>query len=989
MATPEILAVLQDEVAEVVDGMSAALGDINASSNVQRLREALEFFSEQIERIKSASDILGLTGLKAICMRITDNLMLLQDTHSSHAAIECFMRGPNLMLDYLRAPKALSGHTALLDYLADAHWPQPIGDADAAMLMVDLCSVEEALAEAEKKPARPTEATPEDVMLDSALDINPLLIESFLAEGPMQAADYTRLIEGIIRDGAEVESLQEARRLVHSIKGAANTVGVRGIAALAHHLEDLLDFLNDHAARPEGAVAKLLMDAADCLEMMFESLMAQEPTPPQAENVLQRLLDVGNAMDRGEDIYVALTAPAAAWIAAEVPVLEPQWEAIEFAVEAHAQAQAQAQAQVEFEAEANANAEANVAETPKPKVEAARAEISPKVRVAVTAIEEMLRLSGEMTIGRSHVKERLHQVFMLTSELRERHTTLHDRANELDRVLTMQGITAGQKQGAAGSGAPNAVFDALELDQYSELHGAAHGFLETIADLQTLESRMLDALAMIETGVTQEGLINSELHEHVMRARMVEAATLEPRLMRTVRQAGEATGKQVRLVFTGGDVMLDDHVVNDLINPLSHLLRNAVDHGIEDEQTRAATGKPMSGEIRLAFVREGNHMVARCSDDGQGLNLPHIRMVAVERGLISADAALDDATIAQLILLHGFSTRSEVSEVSGRGVGMDVVNTMVRKLNGTLDIATEAGRGCRFTLRIPMTLGTAHCLVVRAGSEISAIPSDTLDRAIYQGAHNVERQGERYIYREAGESLEIYDLAHLLGVPSESLLGDPQDHRSVLVVNDAGGKKAVVVDQLISGGDHVIKRLGRHLTQAPGVLGASLLGDGRVLPVLDVPALLRMQSGAVQSGRPYLVSSQAQVRSVRTASHILVVDDSLTVRQTLQLLLTGEGYNVHTAKDGAEALDYITKTPPAAIVTDLEMPRMNGLDMVARVRALETGSQLPIIMVTSRSSEKHRQQAQLVGVDCYLTKPFREIELLTQLHSMLTKAKVA
>lgn len=954
MATPEILAVLQDQVAEVVDGMSAALGV--ASSDASRLRESLEFFSEQIERIKSASDILGLGGLKTICVRITDNLVLLQDVDHSQAAILCFMHGPNLMLDYLRAPHDIATHAALIGYLADAHWPQPISDAEAALLSADLVNTDEALAEADQKPARPTHATAEDVVLDSSPDINPLLIESFLAEGPLQAGAYTSLIEQVIRGGADVEVLQEARRLVHSIKGAANTVGVRGIAALAHHLEDLLDFLNNHAARPQGAVAKLLMDAADGLEMMFESIIAREPPPPQAQSLLQRLLDAANSMDRGEDINVAIAGPEP--VAAGTEGSEPR-------------------------------AEAAAPEAPKSRAEVAHEEVAPKVRVAVAVIEEMLRLSGEMTIGRSHVQERLHQAFALTAELHERHVTLQQRAAELDRVLTMQGVAAGQQQGPQSNASASSVFDALELDQYSELHGAAHGFLETIADLQTLESRMLDTLATIETGITQEGLINSELHEHVMRARMVEAAAIEPRLMRTVRQAGDATGKQVRLIFTGGDVMLDDHVVNDLINPLSHLLRNAVDHGIEDPQTRVAIGKPAVGEIRLSFAREGNHIVTRCSDDGEGLDLPRIRTTAVERGLIPADAALDDAMIAQLILLHGFSTRSEVSEVSGRGVGMDVVNTMVRKLNGTLDIATEAGRGCRFTLRLPMTLGVAHCLVVRAGSEITAIPTDTLDRAIYQGAHNVERQGERFIYREAGESLEIYDLAQLLGAPGERALGDAQDHRSVIVVNDVGGKKAVVVDQLISGRDLVIKRLGRHLARAPGVIGASLLGDGRVLPVLDVQALLRMQTGVSQSVRPYLVSSQKEVRSVRAAANILVVDDSLTVRQTLQMLLTSEGYNVHTAKDGVEALEYVTKTPPAAVVTDLEMPRMNGLDFTSRVRAAEPVRQLPIIMVTSRSSEKHRQQAQLAGVDFYLTKPFRETELLAQLHAMLNKAKVA
>jgi chemosensory pili system protein ChpA (sensor histidine kinase/response regulator) len=958
MPSLEVLAVLTDEVAEVVDGMSAALGDLDSSSNAERLHESLEFFTEQVERIKSAATVLSLDGLKAVCEHITDNLARLQGAGGSHEALAQFMRGPNLMLHYLRAPKDATTHAALVAYLSSPHWPQPMAEEQAQLLMVELANVDEAPSAAEMMPARATEATPEDVSLDVPSDMNASLVEAFLAEGPLQAGAYTSLIEQTIRGGADIEMLNEARRLVHSIKGAANTVGVRGIASTAHHLEDLLDYLNERAARPQGAVAKLLMDVADCLEMMFESLTSNEPPPVQAQSVLQRLLDMGNAIDRGDDINAMAT---------EVSVTTPP----ELSV-------------VPSKAARTTPAERDM---PKPESGASRAEVTAKVRVATITIEEMLRLSGEMTIGRAHIQERLHQAFGIAGELRERHATLQTRAHELDRIVTVQGVAAGQQQGLGNGTTPNSMFDALEMDQYSELHGAVHGFVETIADMQAFESRLLDMLSILDTAVNQEGLINNELHEHVMRARMVEARAIEPRLARTVRQACDATGKQAALIFLGGDVMLDDHVVNDLVNPLAHLLRNAVDHGIEDSETRMAIGKPAAGEITLTFAREGNHIVIRSADDGAGLDLPRIRTTAVERGLIPQDAALTDVEIARLILLPSFSTRTEVSEVSGRGVGMDVVNTAIQKLKGTIDIVTDPGKGCRFTLRLQMTLGTAHCLVVRAGGEMAAIPTDVLDRAIYQGALNVERLGDRFIYREERESLEIHDLAHLLGTVAERSLGDAEDNRSVIVVNDINGKRAVAVDELLSGRDLVIKGLGRHLARAPGVIGASVLGDGRVLPVLDINALLRIQTGVAEPTRPYLIRSQQTVtHAARAAADILVVDDSLTVRQTMQLLLSGEGYDVHTAKDGVEAIEYVTKTLPTALLIDLEMPRMNGLELTTRLRASERTRGLPIIMVTSRSSDKHREQARIAGVDIYLTKPYRDEELLAQLNSMLSKA---
>jgi chemosensory pili system protein ChpA (sensor histidine kinase/response regulator) len=516
------------------------------------------------------------------------------------------------------------------------------------------------------------------------------------------------------------------------------------------------------------------------------------------------------------------------------------------------------------------------------------------------------------------------------------------------------------------------------------MHGAVHGFVETAADVQTLGTRVLDALAAIETAVTQQGLVNSELHEQIMRARMVAASAIEPRLARTVRQVCDVTAKRARLEFQGGDVMLDDHVVNDLINPLAHLLRNAVDHGLEPPQVRVALGKPEEGSLRLTFAREGNHIVIRCEDDGAGLDLHRIHGVAVQRGLIPENADLSEAEVARLILLPGFSTSDRVSETSGRGVGMDIVHNGIRKLKGSLDIQTFTGKGCRFILRLPLTLGSAHCLLVHSAGTLVAIPTDTLDRVVYTGARNVERLGTNWVFREERESCDVHDLAELLGHAAGTALGQSGDMRPVVVVRDTGGAQAVVVDALLSGRDLVIKNLGRYLAGARGVVGASLLGDGRVLPVLDMHELLRLRRGGATVVRPQFARAQAAARPSLTS--ILVVDDSLSVRQALTQLLEDDGYQVTTAKDGVEALECFAKERPAAMLVDLEMPRMNGLELTQRLRGNEATRHLPVIMVTSRTSDKHRTQAQLAGVDLYLTKPYRESDLLARLRSMLHKA---
>ena len=1230
MPSPEVLAVLADEVVEVTPQLVNALARLAEEGGPDRA-EAIELYREPVERIAGTAELLGLHGLQEFCTQLGKNLGVLDSGVLDEHLRSLLGRWPGLLIGYLRAPQDGVYSRELADYFRDDRWPDRMDAVQAMTLTEKLSAIADHDEEEEEANRRPVEAQPGDVDLSIAEDVNPALIDSFLAEAPLQAGAYTSIVENVIRGGAGPHTLNEARRLIHSIKGAANTVGVRGVAQLTHHLEDLLEYLAQHSITPQGAIAKLLMDAADCLEMMFETLVIYEPAPPQAQAVLQRLLDVANDIDRGvavenigaqpeeasapaeptADVFVAAgeegdaavisadeqpsdidaaahsedtvsssavsteeqeaepeildtvgevdqnepvgpeapSVPASVvdpsdeiqpaeplsaakedekpadleaadadaandepevpevpsmlasvmWLSDEGKPLEPltttlpeekpadlksadaitandepevpevasmlasvmgllddaqstepaiaeasdgEHEPVDsdpaedatpvgaettFAQLGEAEGSVQppaveapladetAPAQVspsesavakDSDSEAPAaevstakvsGSERSAARTPPPAPRAETKtesktpvrqapEVKRAIRVAADTIEELLRLSSEMTIGRSHIQERLHQAFSFTGELRERQSMLQTRSVELDRIVTVQGVAAGQKRGEAkpGGGIGGGIFDALELDQYSELHGAVHGIVETVADVQTIGTRVLDALEAIETAVTQQGLVNTELHEQIMRARMVPAANIEPRLARVVRQACDATGKQATLVFTGSDVMLDDHVVNEVINPLSHLLRNAVDHGIESPDVRLAAGKPAIGEIRLSFEREGNHIVIRCSDDGAGLDLTHIHGVAVQRGLVPEDVELNDTQIARLILLPGFSTRSQVSEVSGRGVGMDVVNVAMEKLKGTIDIASDLGAGCNFTLRLPLTMGSAHCLLVRSSGTMSAIPTDVLDRVVYTGARDIERLGKSWVYREDRDTIEAFDLADLLGYPVDQPFGNSEDSRPVIVVNGRDGKQAVVVDQLLAGRDLVIKSLGRYLGMARGIVGASLLGDGTVLPVLDMLQLLEREMGGIAVPGIQVAHRASVARSALT--DILVVDDSLSVRQALSQLLEDEGYQVHTAKDGVEALEYLDNERPAAMLVDLEMPRMNGLELTQRLRERDNTRNLPVIMITSRTSEKHRTQAQLAGVDLYLTKPYREVDLLARLRSMLSKA---
>ena len=968
MSMNEILTVLADEIDAARAPMNAALADFAAAMDGAGRTLAVELYLEEVQRIGSAAETLGLegvAGLYAVCER--NFQALLAHPHVTPEVQALSERWPQLLCNYLRAPHSVDAAHTLAFLFADPNCPAPI-DADSAealqAILLDV-SLERMAAEG---PARATEATPADVVLDIPGDVNPALIEAFLAEGPLQAAHYSATLQRVIQGEVGVDALNEARRVVHAIKGAANTVGVRGVANLSHHLEDILEVMGGNSLRPEGALARLLMQAADCLEMMFETLIESKDAPPQALSVLQQILACANRMDRGEFDFAPLTS--------DTPTPFPVTPSMSEEMTPTA-----------------------VAVPP-----------TPKLRVAASTIDGMLRQSGEMTIARAHIQERLNQALKQVHDLRENHALLWRRGGELENMVTIRGVAAGEKRDSGASGgtnvagaAPSAalgrntapalppsmavgMFDALEMDQYSEMHGEVHALVETIADLRALGSNLLDTLAALNTAVTQQGLVNNELHETIMGARMVAAGALEPRLARTVRQACEATGKRATLRIAGGDVSLDDQMLNDLVDPLSHLLRNAVDHGIEAPETRTGASKPEAGRITLSFARVGSYIVIECADDGVGLDLVLIHGTAAARGLIEESRELKDEDIARLILLPGFSTKAEVSQVSGRGVGMDIVHNALGKLKGEIDIQSEPGRGCRMILRVPMSLGSAHCLLARAGDDIVAVPSENLERVVHAGAARIERAGNQWMFRDEIDACAAYDLSDLLGYSEEDSLGGANDQRPVVVLRDAKDKVAIVFDKLLGGRDYVIKGLGHYLSGNKGTVGASLTGDGRVLPVLDITALLRRRRGIADNVVALVPRADKSAARAAAALDILVVDDSLSVRTSLTQFLNSEGYATRTARDGVEALEEIEKRKPAAVLVDLEMPRLNGLELTARLRAHSATQAIPIIMITSRAAEKHRNQAQLAGVDMYLTKPYREEDLLARLRGLLAKA---
>jgi len=422
--------------------------------------------------------------------------------------------------------------------------------------------------------------------------------------------------------------------------------------------------------------------------------------------------------------------------------------------------------------------------------------------------------------------------------------------------------------------------------------------------------------------------------------------------------------------------------LSHLGEPLQHILRNAIDHGIEAPDERVILGKPESGKIKLSFYREGNNVVVSCQDDGQGLNYTNIRFTAIQRGLITESQKLTEQDLGRLILMSGFSTKSGVTQVSGRGVGMDVVHTSIRQMKGTLDLHSQTGVGTSILIKLPMTLVTVHVLLVRIGERRFGIPTNHLEQALAPGTEEFLQVGDEITLKKDKNFYALKSLAKLLNMPDDMEITE-QESRSILLVHEETGISAVLVDELLETHDLVMKSMGKYVTNIRGVTGASILGDGSLVPLLDLPELLRSGTAASMP----IAHSKGQVEegiaAAQAIPHIMIVDDSLSVRKSLSLLVEDAGFEILLAKDGLEAIEVMEQTRPNVMLVDMEMPRMNGLELTAHVRANQAMQNLPIFMITSRTTEKHREQAKAAGVNAYLTKPYQESELLALIDKAL------
>ncbi|MEM8984245.1 MAG: Hpt domain-containing protein [Pseudomonadota bacterium] len=588
-------------------------------------------------------------------------------------------------------------------------------------------------------------------------------------------------------------------------------------------------------------------------------------------------------------------------------------------------------------------------------------------RVDAELLEELLNAAGEISIFHSRLSQQVNLINFNLSELEQTVSRLRGQLRKLEIETEAQIINRHQNDERDPS------FDPLELDRYSLIQQLSRALAESASDVGSIKDLLQSLTGEADTLLVQQARVTAELQDGLMRTRMVPFSRHTARLTRLVRQTAQEVGKQVELSIEGASGELDRQVLEKMLPPFEHMLRNSVVHGIEDEAGRLAAGKPGSGAITMRLHREGSEMVIDVADDGAGLNLDRIRRKAREQGLLG-EAPLSDQATMELILTPGFSTADRLTQAAGRGVGMDVVASEIKKLGGSLKIASLAGQGTNFTIRLPFTLAITQALIVRTGDEVYALPLPAVE-----GVARVERRqidqllaGEEKLFEYGERAYRLVHLGHLVGGRATEF-GDDDAQVPLVLVRKGDQAVALLMDEMLTSREIVVKSVGPQIAAVRGVAGATILGDGRVVLILDPGAF-------ISDGEATLLPRTSEPAEEPPAPDrpplILVVDDSITVRRVTERFLLRQGLRAVTAKDGIDAIARLEDEKPAVILLDIEMPRMDGYEFATHVRSEARFSTTPIIMITSRVSEKHRAKAIEIGVNDYLGKPYQDHQLL-------------
>ncbi|MGR8953612.1 MAG: hybrid sensor histidine kinase/response regulator, partial [Gammaproteobacteria bacterium] len=873
-----------------------------------------------------ACDTVGLFGLSYVFRRLWLNVVAkAPDDHNYDA--ECNLFGIALILiqGYLTDIGNDRHASALVGHLQEQGWRRPLPETMQGELFEAL-NVPVADPDAQRVGSERTIAAAEDVSLTIPDDIDGELVQALLQELPVLTENFSAAIQNIVGDDASPARLLEAQRIAHTLKGACNTIGVHGIANLTHSLEAILEALNSARAMPDCPLGTVLLDAADCLAAMSDCLSGRSSAPNQALIILQQVLD---------------------------------WDY-----------RIKTEGVVDAEASHEAPTSRQAAETDSTVPDDERGKATTHIPSAM--LEQIIEAAAEAGSIGERVQDQIGRLLHDSDDVRDLTWRLSELVAEMDRLVNIRSVTPRDDR-------KNPGFDTLEMEQYGEMHACLSRLAEVAADVREQNAQMHRQLLAGNNLLTEQRGVQKAQMEHVHNLRRVPAQKIVSRCQRIVRQTAKMTGKEVALQISGENTLIDTEVLNGLADALMHLLRNAVDHGIEAPESREQAGKPRQGAIRLSFSNDRNTLNVSCEDDGGGLDTAKIWAAAKGKGWVANRQALSEEQIHRLIFRPGFSTREQASQVSGRGIGMDVIQAQIAGMNGVMNLASQPGLGLAVSLNIPSNRYDAPMFLVKINGQTVAVSEHGIERIFCALDGRLVAGADGSLHYEVGQHSYTADtLSDLLGRGRTNRL--PDKAAGLLFRARSGVEHVVLVDQVVGYRNLMIRPFGDYLNGVYGVLGAVTLGSGQIAPAIDLFELLsdsERRSGADQCLT--LAPGRAQIAKTRA----LVVDDSLSARKAAVQLLKDAGFEVQTAIDGLDALEKIEAQRPDIILSDLEMPRMNGIELTRHLRATPDLHAIPLVMITSRSTEKHRTQADNAGVTLYLTKPFSDDDLIIRVTDLL------
>ena len=968
----ELLEIFLEEAQEIMEAAGVALQRWQAEP--ENLRDVAEL-QRELHTLKGGARMSEMTEVADLCHELESIYEGLHDgrVQLREGLIPLLSQYHDIlddMLEHIRNGQAVNLDRKLVDRIhAVAKGADPLTVNQVELEAVDTQEIEATNLEIDNYQNTNFDT---EIVTSDLDESDREILEIFLEEAQELQEELDRVIQEWQGEPENLRATEEVQRIMHTLKGGARMGGLTEVGDLAHDFEAWMIKAQQGELEVNESFFTEVYKRQDSLAGSIEAV-AKSLTQPQA--TLESESDVELVQSPSVDVEVSDVVDTNVVPFKRTDEAEDSVEsADETAVTVLPAAPTAGKQLTQLDQEA-----AN-------KPQQGRTGPQEMVKVSAELLDNLVNLAGETSISRGRLEQQVTDFSYSLEEMDSTLERLRDQLRRLD-IETEAQVLFRQERAT-----PNYEdFDPLEMDRYSHMQQLARSLVESASDLLDIRESLSNKTRDAETLLLQQSRVNTELQEGLMQTRMVPFQRLVPRLRRIVRQVGQELDKQVEFKVFNADGEMDRTILERLISPLEHMLRNAVDHGIEDKASRATTNKPAQGTVELRVSREGGDVLVVLKDDGHGINIDAVRKKAIERGLMTEDSTLTDVEVMQFILHAGFSTAQKVTQISGRGVGMDVVNSEIKQMGGTLFIDSIPGQGTEFQVRLPFTVSVNRALMVRVGDDLYAVPLDSIQGIVRVPTNQLEALYQKPVvertFEYGGADHRLEYLGSMLGTEAQPKLAGQKMPTPVLLIKGEV-PYALQVDTLLGSREIVVKTLGNQFSSVMGVSGGTILGDGSVVIILDLPAMIRNQSNLEYQHAKALDEIEAEKRhelEMRT-KRILVVDDSVTVRKVTTRLLERNGFEVFTAKDGVDAIATLQDHIPDLMLLDIEMPRMDGFEVASVVRHDSRLKHVPIIMITSRTGDKHRNRALSIGVNEYLGKPFQEDKLLANINKLLAGA---